>query len=148
MKVIGALSLFVAASLAWAAHNNYNQAGRIKSEINALPEWQKIVFKPVNDFDKNVRVRGMEDTAQNSAIGAAIFGLLGLVLCSRRTNAAPKQAVPVRAKEIPAEPGSTPSAASRPSLELRLANLKGLLSKGLITQQEYESRRQRVLDDL
>jgi hypothetical protein len=37
-------------------------------------------------------------------------------------------------------------AASQPSAEERLAELKGLLDKGLITQDEYDERRKAILD--
>ena len=36
----------------------------------------------------------------------------------------------------------------RPSVEDRLAKLEDLMSKGMISEQEYESRRQRILDEL
>lgn len=43
---------------------------------------------------------------------------------------------------------TTPAAAARPSVRERLHELAGLHQDGLVNQSEYESRRERILEDL
>jgi hypothetical protein len=83
-----------------------------------------------------------EDSSVSFGIGAVLFGIVGIVLIASggsRPEASPPPAVVVR--EAP--PQNPPS----DSIAQRLTSLKGLHDGGLITDDEYQSRRQRLLDE-
>ncbi|MFZ2015708.1 MAG: hypothetical protein WAV00_17970 [Nocardioides sp.] len=49
-------------------------------------------------------------------------------------------------RQPPPPPGPRYPRRHRPSTEARLTDLPGLLDKGVITQQEYDARRQGIID--
>ncbi len=51
-------------------------------------------------------------------------------------------------RQPPPAPGAAEPPTPPPSTEARLTELRGLLDKGLITQQEYDARRQGITDSV
>ena len=75
--------------------------------------------------------------------GAAVSFLAGIICFSAGKRSAVGTATPTRTSTIA---DSTPVAGQ--NVEARLANLKSLLEKGLISQTEHDSKKGQVLDEL
>jgi hypothetical protein len=133
--------LLIAAVLGWAAFNwayNANEAGK-KTGLEGL-------LSGMTNERKN-----SENISIQFGVGAAIFGIIALVILASGGGSRPPTVTVVR-REIappaprPRDPG--PSESGQGSVEERLVKLKELLDKGLITEPEYQTRRKRILDDL
>jgi hypothetical protein len=82
MRVIGSIEILIAALLGWGAYN-YSTAASLKGQIGRQTGLTKFVGEGLglNNIDR-LRIRQIEDTGQKLAIGAAIVGFVGLLLCS------------------------------------------------------------------
>jgi hypothetical protein len=129
--------LFFATILGWMTFNFLFMAGHREGWV-----WQL-----VGEYQR------LQEAAIMCGVGAGLFGVLSIVvLCTGK-------------KHHPSEPrihqnhsGSNaqgqrfqnlgPIVSGEQTAEHRLAALKALLAKGLISEQEYRASRQRILDEL
>jgi len=118
--------LLIAATLGWAAFN----WGHNASKATGVVSW----VTNEKQTSENVAVR--------YGVGAAIFGVLALIILASGGSSPPPQQQhaqprpPVRAEPQTGGP------------EARLRNLRDLLDKRLITEEEYKRRRQGILDEV
>jgi len=116
--------LLVAATLGWGAFN----WGHNASKATGVTSWL------TNEK------RTSENFAVRYGVGAAIFGVLALIiLASGGSSQPPQQTKPL----VPVRGESSSS-----GMEARLRNLRDLLDKRLINDEEYQRRRQAILDDV
>jgi hypothetical protein len=82
MKVIGAIALLIAAFLGWVAYCDYSTAaeGRASIKNQGWATWAVSEGLGVNSIGR-LQIESLEGTANKLAIGAVVFGLLGLILC-------------------------------------------------------------------
>lgn len=74
-------------------------------------------------------------------IGIFLLLVLGLVACRHR--------VPQTVSRMPSVPAAQASAAApQPSVQTQLEALRRMHADGLITQQEYDTKRKKVLEGL
>lgn len=136
----GLVFIFIAACCGWAAFNWTTNAVVVANGTGV----RGFVGRAVGEDTASTQV------AWQYGVGAAIFGVIGmLVLASSggSTSGAVERPMVLAAAARPVayEPAPPPRP---PSVEQRLANLKGLLSSGLISDQEYQDKRRQMLDQI
>lgn len=132
----GSLFLLIAAFCGWSAFNWSHNANQSSGFVDWLTDAKAT----------------SENMAVKFGVGAAIFGVLGLLIFASGGGQRTQQPAPQR----PAAPQpALPRPAPRPSpssptatVEQRLKKLHELRTKGLITEDEYARRRQAILDEV
>lgn len=134
----GSLFLLIAAFCGWSAFNWSHNA----SQSSGFVDW----------------VTDAKATSENSAVkfgvGAAIFGVLGLLIFAsgggQRTQQPPASQRPPAPQPTQSRPSPPRPAPISPTatVEQRLKKLHDLRMKGLITEDEYARRRQAILDEV
>ncbi|MFO0863744.1 MAG: SHOCT domain-containing protein [Gemmataceae bacterium] len=122
----GLFMLLVAATLGWAAFN----WGHNASKATGVASWL------TNEKQTS------ENFAVRYGVGAAIFGVLAIIILASGGGSSPAQPpAPPPPRQVRDEP--------RPNnAEARLRNLRDLLDKRLISEDEYRKRRQAILDEV
>lgn len=121
----GLFMLLIAAVLGWAAFN----WGHNASKATGVASWL------TNEKQTS------ENFAVRYGVGAAIFGVLALIVLASGSSTPPVQH-PVPAEQAQRrDPGPS-------NVEARLRNLRDLLDKRLISEEEYGRRRRAILDEV
>jgi hypothetical protein len=135
----GLFFLLIAAFLGWATFNWSLSTARNDG----------MVGKALGTYQQS------QDMTIMFGVGTVIFGILAVVVLAVGGGRSSAQTPPTRQADTSvANPQphrreeSKPTASSRLPVEQRLATLKELLSKGLISEQEYQARRHRILEDI
>lgn len=127
--------LLIALVLGWAAFNwgfNASQAGTIDTLTGAK--------------------KASENYSIQFGVGAAIFGIVALVVLASGGGSNPQPEASARPNPInitlatPSPTGKPDDSAS--TIEARLNQLKLLMDKGMITEQEFADRRKKILDSV
>jgi hypothetical protein len=93
------------------------------------------------------RVTTAQKLAQKSGMDPGLA--TQMTLLSKDGLDATYLAASLRGDQHPAEPGGAEaSAAPAPTTAARLTDLQGLLDRGLVTQAEYDARRQAIIDSV
>ncbi|MBX9678492.1 MAG: SHOCT domain-containing protein [Gemmataceae bacterium] len=120
----GLFMLLIAATLGWGAFN----WGHNASKATGVASWL------TNEKQTS------ENFAVRYGVGAAIFGVLALVVLASGSSTPPAQhSGPVQQQRR--DPGPS-------NAEARLRNLRDLLDKRLISEEEYSRRRKAILDEV
>jgi hypothetical protein len=121
----GLFMLLIAATLGWAAFN----WGHNASKATGVASWL------TNEKQTS------ENFAVRYGVGAAIFGVLAIIILASGGSATPPQQSAPPPRQSREEPRSS-------NAEARLRNLRDLLEKRLISEEEYRRRRQAILDEV
>ncbi len=142
---------------------NSNPSGALVEVSNGLQAKTPASFKLPRSFEGLVTIsrEGYETVVVNvtsqvsSAGGAGMAGNVflggfigaGVDASTGAMNDLVPNPIDVTLFPIGGSPGSV-SDAGQGSVETRLVELKALLDKGLITQEEYESKRKKIIDSI